>query len=902
MPLSPGTRLGPYEIVAPLGAGGMGEVYRAADTTLKRQVAIKVLPQTVGADPERLARFQREAEVLAALNHPNIAHIHGLEKSDGTLALVMELVEGPTLADRIAKEPVPLDEAWPIAKQIAEALEAAHEQGIIHRDLKPANIKVRPDGTVKVLDFGLAKALDPGSGGSSASGGPAGLTASPTITSPAMTAAGMILGTAAYMSPEQARGKTVDKRADIWAFGCVLYEVLAGRPAFGGETVTDVIANVVRADPAWDALPRETPRRIRDLLRRCLQKEAAKRLRDIGDARLELDEVLRGTDAVEETRREHADGRADRVDRRTMLLASGGALMVGALIAGTITWLMFHRRVEATAAIARFTVPVPASAPLDIATLGPWASLTMSRDGRAIGYIARTAEGRQLYLRRLDELAPRPIPGTIGVWEAFFSPDGQWLGFLVADRLKKVAITGGQPILIADAPNLNAGVWADDGTIYLGGRAGLMRATADGKLTMLAKPQPNESELGNPDLLPDGSILFTIEPYDVTSLDDARIAVLTPRGERRVLLEGGSYARYSPTGHIVYGHGANIMAVPFDTQRLVVTGQPVAVTQGGMFDTFTGNAYFAFSRTGTLAYAPGGPVKHESVLVWIDRHGTSTSMQLPPRFYGELSLSPDGKQIAMSIRSANDDIWVYDIARNAFTRLTFTRGNNQVPIWSVDGSRVVYAVARSGARTLAWRAADGTGVEESLTSTPFYQTPGSFSPDGKLLAYTEDRPDTASDLFVMPMDGDRKPVAFVATPFNERDPMFSPDGRWIAYDSDETGQFEVFVAAYPGPGRRWQVSNGGGRRPRWTSGGREIVYRRGDRLMSVAVATSPSFQATPAREIVKLSDEAFDLDQLEIAPDGQRFLLVRPEGAEFATSLNVVLNWSEELKQRVPTK
>ena len=344
------------------------------------------------------------------------------------------------------------------------------------------------------------------------------------------------------------------------------------------------------------------------------------------------------------------------------------------------------------------------------------------------------------------------------------------------------------------------------------------------------------------------------------------------------------------------------MAVPFDTQRLVVTGQPVAVTQGGMFDTFTGNAYFAFSRTGTLAYAPGGPVKHESMLVWIDRRGMSTSMQLPPRFYGELSLSPDGKQIAMSIRSANDDIWVYDIARNAFTRLTFTRGNNQVPIWSFDGSRVVYAVARSGARTLAWRAADGTGVEESLTSTPFYQTPGSFSPDGKLLAYTEDRPDTASDLFVMPMDGDRKPVAFVATPFNERDPMFSPDGRWIAYASDETGQFEVFVAAYPGPGRRWQVSNGGGSRPLWTSGGREIVYRSGGRLMSVAVATSPSFQATPAREIVKLPDETFDLNQLEIAPDGQRFLLVRPEGAEFATSLNVVLNWSEELKQRVPTK
>ena len=690
MPLAPGTRVGAYEILSALGAGGMGEVYRALDTGLGREIALKTLPASFTGDPERIARFRREAQVLASLNHPHIGAIYGLEEANGTQLLVLELVDGESLDKRLARGAIALDEALAVAGQIAEALEAAHEKGIVHRDLKPANVALTKDGAVKLLDFGLAKAVETTSGSFD-------LTNSPTMNSPAMmTAAGVILGTAPYMSPEQAKGRAADKRADIWAFGCVLYEMLAGERAFRGEDVSDALANVLKSEPAWDALPRHTPTSVRHLLRRCLSKDPSQRLRDIGDARLELTDAFAESDSAP---------RADTRWRGTRVAAIAVWAVAG-IAAGVFGSFLLSRSPSA-APVTRWTVLLPADAPVDLR--GPWSSLAISRDGRSILYVAQTNNGRELFLRRADDLTAHVVGGTAGVWEAFFSPDGDWIGFIAADRVKKVAVTGGQPVAIGDAANFNSGLWADDGTIYLGGRAGLARMSAEGRLTQLVKPASNEGRLSHPDLLPDGSVLFTIEPNDVTSFDDARIAVVTPKGDRRVVLEGGAYARYSPTGHILYVRGGEIMAAPFDAQRLSVTGRPAGVVDGGSFDAAAGAAYFAVSRTGVLVYVPGGPLMKQRSMAWSDRHGELTPIPAPRRFYAEPSISPDQRQIAFTLRAANDDIWTFDVARGSFARLTFPHGNSEVPIWSPDGRRIVYAVDRDGVRRLFWRPADGSG-------------------------------------------------------------------------------------------------------------------------------------------------------------------------------------------------
>lgn len=887
VPMRTGDTVGPYRILDRLGQGGMGEVYRGRDTRLNRDVALKVLPDIFASDPDRLARFKREAQLLASLNHPGIAAIYGLEGSDQTTALVLELVEGSTLAERLTQGAVSVDESLSIGRQLADALEAAHERGVIHRDLKPANIKFTVDGRVKVLDFGLAKLLD-ANAASAPRAAETNLPNSPTVTTPAMTSAGIILGTAGYMSPEQAKGRPVDKRTDIWSFGCVLFEMLTGRAAFGGETMTDIIAAVIHKEPPWETLSPAVPRQVQQLVRRCLAKDPARRLRDIGDARFELEE----SGPTDPTQVPHRSAATARVVWRW----SVPALIVGAAAAGVIATLLF-RTPSAPAAVTRWSVVLPVDAPLSLR--GPWASLSISRDGRTIAYIADTGTGRHLVVKRTDELTPRVIGGTTDAWESFFSPDGQWIGFIAADRLKKVAITGGQPALIADVPNFDSGVWADDGTIYLGGRAGLAKVSPDGQLTHLVKPADDEGALAGPDLLPDGSVLFTIEPNNVTSFDDARIGILTPAGDRRVLLEGGAYVRYSPSGHLIYARAGQIMAAPFDPRRLTV-GEPVAVVAGGSFDVASGSAYFALSRTGVLVYVPGGPMRKARSLVWLDRRGTLTPIPVPRRFYAEPSISPDGQQIAVTLRAANDDVWTYDIARNAFTRLTFPRGNNQVPIWTPDGRGVVYGLDRHGVRRLVRRAADGSGDEQPLTPAEYFQTPGSWSPDGKLLVYTHYRPETSGDLFLVPIGGDRPPVPFLATPVNERLPAFSPDGRWIAYTSDETGQFEVFVTPYPGPGRRWQVSQGGGVAPAWRSDGREIVYNNTERLMAVDVAAGSPFRAGPPRELAKLPPFT---DYFAMARDGSRFLLVVADGEDrTARELKVVLNWTEELKQRVPAR
>ena len=880
MSLTPGTRIGSYEITALLGAGGMGEVYRARDARLNRDVAIKVLPDAFAADRDRVVRFEREAQTLASLNHPNIAHIHGV--IDAPLALVMECVDGEDLAQRIARGPIRLDDAVPIARQIASALDAAHERGIVHRDLKPANVKLSTDGAVKVLDFGLAKAAARDVSGA---GPPADQANSPTL-SVHGTEMGVILGTAAYMSPEQARGKAVDRRTDIWAFGCVLYEMLTGRRAFDGETISDIVASVLQREPDWTALPPDVPPHMRRLLHRCLEKDTKRRLRDAGDVALELD--AGDVDGVAA----QAPGPAHRIAWLSVTLIAVAAAALGA----AATWFM-SRSPATPALVSRYSLPLPADAPLDVR--GPWSSLAISRDGRTYAYIALVDRARRLFIRRADDPSPQLVDGAVDPWEAFFSPDGRWLAFIDSDRLKKVSLTGGQPLLIAEAPNLNSGVWADDGTIYLGGRAGLVKVDSSGKSTTLLQPAPDEVELGSPDLLPGGALLFTIKPDDVTSFDDARIAVLTPDGQKHVLIEGGVRACYSPSGHIVYARGGEIMAVAFDERRLAIVGHPVAIEHGGMLDQASGSAEFALARNGTFVFAPGGPVVHARKLVWVDSHGTLTPLEVPPRFYSDPVISPDGRAIAFDIRAANDDIWTYDPARGRFTRLTFTHGNHQMPAWSPDGSRIIYALDRLGVRRLAWRAADGSDAEELLTPPEYYQTPGSISPDGKVLVYTEDRPETSSDIYMMPLQGNRTAVPFIATPRRERNPVFSPDGRWIAYESYETGGPEIFVTAYPDHGKKWQVSTEGGMHPVWLQGGTAIGYGASNpgRIMVAPVTIKgASFDSGQPRQLVPLPPSTVSFD---IARDGGRVLALTATGDQDSVrELNVVLNWFSVLASR----
>ena len=633
MALTSGTRLGPYAITARIGVGGMGEVYRATDTTLDRQVAIKVLPESLASDAERIARFEREAKTLASLNHPNIATVYGFEKSSGVHALVMELVEGPTLADRIAKGAIPVDDALPIAKQIAEALETAHEQGIIHRDLKPANVKLRPDGVVKVLDFGLAKALEP-TGAMSP-----GLSQSPTITTPAMTRAGMILGTAAYMSPEQARGKPVDRRSDIWALGCVLYEMLTGRHTFPGEDVTDILGAVLHKEPDWTALPETTSASIRTLLRRCLQKDKDRRSRDAAEIRLQIEETL--TAPATETPSVRKAAPPTPLLRRAMPLVLA-SLVVGAIIAGLTVWNL--RPTPVPRPISRLAVQLPPGDRIEV-SLRPLVAI--SPDGSHVVY-AGSAAGGQLNLRRLDSPEIRPIPGTQGGSNPFFSPDGQWLGFFASQKLMKVALSGGPALTLCDALQVWGATWGPDDTIVFSGldadgRSRLFEVPAAGGMpTALTQPASAGGAFGHawPEFLPGGNtLLFTSATSN--SMDNAQIEALNlESGERRVLVQGGTYPRYAPTGHLVYHRDGALMAVPFDPDRVEVTGAPAPVLEGvmssltaGGVPTGSGVAQFGFSRTGSLVYLAGGAQADERTLVWVDRTGAVEPLVAPPRAY-----------------------------------------------------------------------------------------------------------------------------------------------------------------------------------------------------------------------------------------------------------------------------
>src|SRR5262245_918427 len=911
MPLAAGSRLGPYEVIASIGAGGMGEVYRATDTNLGRDVAIKVLPEAFAQDPERVARFEREAKTLASLNHPNIAAIYGLEKSQGTYALVMELVEGEDLSQRIARGPIPLDEVLPIAKQIAEALEAAHEQGIIHRDLKPANIKVRSDGTVKVLDFGLAKLAD---SAEAAGTNPSPLSMSPTMTSPAMmTGVGVLLGTAAYMAPEQARGRAADKRSDIWAFGCVLYEMLTGKRCFGGEDVADTLAFVLTKEPDWGALPPTPPPLTVTLLRRCLEKDRRKRAGDIAVALALIDETMRG--AVAGAASSVIAVRNVPLTRR---LATYVALaFVVAALAGGGVWVATRPTPPRVSRLAITTTPPPAL------TINGFArDLAITPDGSRVIYAGNN--GRELFVRPLDLLEPVSLVKG-APYNPFVSPDGQWVGFFDGLRvLKKVAITGGPPVTVAtiDGNSTEGATWAPDDTIVFATNStttGLQQVTAaGGPTTVLTRPDRSRGEADHlwPELLPGGRmVLFTVMPLS-GGADAAQIAVFDRQTSTwTVVVRGGRHAHYVRSGHLVYASANTLRAVRFDPVTLQVQGTPVPVVPDVVtLNVPPGGGVDAVTADGTLAYVRGvsvGAGAGPRMLVWVDRQGRETPIAAPPRAYVYVRVSPDGGRVVVYAADQEADLWSWDVARRTLARLTFTADVDIYPVWTPDGRRLVFASEREGARNLFWQAGDGTGAVERLTRSPNQQNATAVSPDGTRLIFTETGSATGEDVMQVEVTGTHTVTPLVQSSFAERNGIISPDGRWLAYEANDSGQLEIYVRPYPNVNSgRWQVSTGGGTRPLWSRTGQELFYVSPvGAILRVGVEAGTRWAATMPLTIVK---EGYMTGQLvlfpgrsyDVSPDGQRFLVLKPVSDPNAPppQIVVVQHFDEELKRVVPTK
>jgi len=865
--------LGHYEILAPIGAGGMGEVYRARDTKLDRDVAIKVLPAALAQDLERLARFEREAKVLASLNNPNIAQIYGIEDR----ALVMELVAGETL-----QGPLPLETALNYARQIADALEAAHEKYIIHRDLKPANIMITPAGVVKVLDFGLAAVAQ--------SSDPSNPASSPTLTiSP--TRAGMILGTAAYMAPEQARGKTVDKRADIWAFGVVLFEMLTGKRLFEGETVSDTLVQVLTKEPDWE----QVPAKVRRLLQACLQKDPRQRLQAIGDWRLLL--------ADEQPQQIATPSRS----RLGWVVATMAVLIAGVLGFG---WWRATRAIEQ---------PPKPLVRLDV-DLGPGVSVSapygaaaiLSPDGTRLVYVSQG----KLFTRRLDQPMASELAGTEGGYGPFFSPDGRWVAFYAQGKLKKISVEGGAAFDLCNLAALQGGSWSEDGNIIV--------AIQDSSSTLRSIPATGgepvpvtELAVGEfflprwPQILPGGkTVLFTAAP-GLNAYDSANIEVMSfADHKRKTLVRGGTFGRYLPSGHLVYVNGGTLFAVPFDLDRLEVHGTPVPVLERVAYSFQSGFAQLDFSRTGTLVYRAGGALGGRVTVQWMDSTGETQPLLAKPGFYLRPRLSPDGARLAMDMRvGANQDIWVYDWKRSGMMRLTFD-GSNQNQVWTPDGRYIIFG----GKQGMFWTRSDGASKPQPLTRSSNVEYPYSVAPDGKRLAFHSATLGTGFDLWTLPLESDGgglragTPEVFLQTPFDERYPVFSPDGRWLAYSSNESGNYQVYVRAFPDHGRRWQISNDGGLTPAWSRNGRELYFRTEDNRIMVAnlMAQGDSFVADgpKAWSDQRIADVSPGVPNYDLAPDGKRIVALIPADApetQRAQSHVIFLeNFFDELRRRVP--
>ena len=894
MTLAPGTRLGPYEIAVPIGAGGMGEVYRAKDTRLGRDVAIKVLPAAFGQDPERLARFEREARLLASLNHSNIAHIYGFESAsldDGAKVhfLAMELVAGEDLSQRLKGGAIPVDEAILIAKQIAEALEEAHEKTIVHRDLKPANIKLTPDGKVKVLDFGLAKAY----AADSTSGSAPEVSHSPTMTRQG-TEAGMILGTAAYMSPEQARGKALDKRADIWAFGVVLYEMLTGTRLFAGETVSDVLAAVLRAEVDWKALPPGVPLELRRLLGRCLERDPKNRLHDIADARITIDEVLRGGPGLAPAT--SAIGPAQ--GRRTLLPWAVAAL---AIVIAIGLGLRSTRTPAATARpLTAFGVLVPAE---HLLTKSQLPILDISRDGRTLVFVAEGKESASIFRRAFDRMALTRVEGTDGAENPVLSPDGRWIAFFAGGKLRKISIEGGTSVVMADALAPRGLNWTPDGSLvfsplYTGG---IFRVSASGGEPIpVTKVDPAKGERSHrwPQVLPDGrTLIFTVGnaespgEYDASNVEAQRLDT----GERRTILKGARMARYTASGYLLFQRGQTLLAVRFDPASLQVSGEPFTVQEGVGGDQSSGSGYFSVSDQGALAVVPESAIPKTRVLVLVDQAGRETAVDTPPASFFHPRFSPDARQIAVAIGSGSagdDDVYTLDLTSQRMQRLTFGQGHG-FPLWSPDGKRILFTNGRAGETGMGMKASDGSGEDIVLLKSSEFHLPDSWHPDGRRLAVT----DATRSIDIRILDtaqGGKMTPLFASPSAGESAAAFSPDGRYIAYQTTETGTDEVVVETFPPGGGKWQISTSGGTMPVWARDGKALYFASGQSLMAADVDTRGVFRPGIPRVLFTGPYELRTVIQrnYDIGPDGRFVMVKRQLGSQMPGEIIVLDGWN----------
>jgi Tol biopolymer transport system component len=889
--LAPGTALGPYVIDSPLGEGGMGEVYRARDTTLNRLVALKILPDVFATDPDRLSRFEREAQVLAQLNHPHIAQIYGFER--GHRALAMELVEGDDLAARIARGALPIDESLAIATQVADALEAAHEHGIVHRDLKPANIKVRADGTVKVLDFGLAK---PGASSASV------IDNSPTITSPVgMTAQGMILGTAAYMAPEQARGKVVDRRADIWAFGCVVYEMLTGGRAFAGETVTDLLAAVVSREPDWTALPPGTPAPVRTLLARCLVKDARQRLRDIGDARLELTRII--DNSSPEVGMPPATPAASPIARWLPWTVAAASLVVAAA-----TVFMTARPEPAAATPTRFVIPPPQGVGIDVPGTVRFAGVvTVSPDGQRVALLA-TAPGGRLWVRDLAAIQPTQLRGTENAQQPFWSPDGRSIGFFSQQRVRVVDLDTSMIRDVTSAVGAGAafnggGTWNGDGVIVFASPDGLRRVSASGgesvAVTTLDKTRGDRVHTW-PMFLPDGRrFLFHLVTADAQT--SGTYLGSLDASETRFIVATTANVAYAPPGYLLYLRGSVLVAQPFDAERAELSGAPQPLLQQVAYNSTNRHAEFSVSRTGVLAYAVGG--LDDARLGWFDRGGIKLGTV---EATAHMDIAPDLERVAadrVDPQTGMRDIWVFDRRRGSRTRLTDSPQNDWVPKWSPDGTRIAFTSDREmpGLAQIYVKNADGSGPDQLLLKTDWHKHHLDWSRDGQLLVFesggTVGSAGTSQvDLWTVRLTGAAQPTPLLQGPYVEAQPSFSPDTRLIAYTSDESGALEVYVQPFPSLSARWQISTNGGIQPLWRRDGKEMYYLAADgKIMAVDVdPTVPSFGVPKALFQSGAVGDA-TTEHFAVTADGQRFLMQDTATAARA-GFTVVLNWQADLK------
>jgi serine/threonine protein kinase/Tol biopolymer transport system component len=890
--LPPGTRIRTYEIIGLLGSGGMGEVYRARDLTLNRDVAIKVLPPSFAGDAERLARFSREAQVLASLNHPNIAHVHGFEElargedgERGAGALVMELVEGPTLADRVVSGPLPLDEAIAVARQIAGALDAAHAQGIVHRDLKPANIKVRDDGTVKVLDFGLAKLAFPDASGSGSA-----LANSPTLAAPSQL--GMIIGTAAYMAPEQAKGRPVDKRADIWAFGAVIFEMLVGRPLFEGDTTSEVLASVLRDEPRWDALPADTPAALRRVLARCVERDPKRRLHDIADVVPDLDEAERGAPVV-------VSSAGPRAPHPWLFAAAG--LAVGAAAMAALSFVTGSRWPATQREVRHLSVLGPGGHPI----IPESANGAISPDGTSIAFVAGNASSSSLWVRRLDNSAARQLPGTKGALQPFWSADSNRIAFFAEGKLKTIHVDGDAMTTICDAPDPRGGTWSASGEIVFApsNAGGLMKVPGEG-----GDPQPvttpdsarGETAHRFPYFLPDGRhFLFVALPGHDGHLDV--IAGSLDGKERQVITTADGGVTYAPPGYLIYMRQNGIAAQAFDAGRLTVSGQPL--TLGALPATFptqwSGAAAVSASADGTLVYYDQGA--RNTRFVWFDAATGKQAggVEAPEGAYSQLSIAPNGRYAAtVRVESAGrSDIWLLDLQRGGLSPFTHGPGQNAGPTWSADSTQIAFTNDSRGGQPQIFVKSIGGGSERQISNDALgFKSTGPWTKDGSAILFTALDPKTAQDIWILPLQGDHTPKPYIRTPANETTPTVSPDGRYVSYMSDETGQQELYIQSYPVPGESYRVTTGGASFGGWLPDGR-VAYGTApnNEAYVVSVIPGPPIKTTPPQLFGVLPQDVLAGD---LTPDLKRMLVIIPAERNTQLSLSVVLNWEGMLKKK----